>query len=166
MKWYAAYTKPRAEKKALKRLESAGVKCFLPLKKERRKWSDRLKTIQKPLFTSYIFVNTDEHLINKAKIDGDLVAFIKFEGKVVSIPDEQIEKIRRIIETIDNPEVIANDIKPGQLIEIIAGSLIGMKGELIRHQGNHKVLIRLKEIGQGLVFSIDKEDIATQIKEI
>ncbi len=162
-KWYACYTKPRAEKATYKRLLQAGIEAYLPLRKERRKWSDRLKTVLVPLFTSYIFVHIEEHLQNKVRYDGQLVGFIIFEGKPVPIPPQQIDAIRKISNVCDDIDVAPSTIAPGEKIEIIAGHLMGIKGELIRHHGTHKVLVRLDEIGQGVMFEIDKEFIATRI---
>jgi transcriptional antiterminator RfaH len=163
MKWYACYTKPRAEKKSLEKLQRAGITCYLPLKKERRKWSDRLKTIYTPLFTSYIFVYIADHEFYKTRIEGDLVGFITFEGKAVAIPEAQIDIIKRIISTGEALDVVPADMKAGQKIEIIEGPLMGVMAELVRHQGNHKVLIRLDDLKQGLLFTIDKSFIASRI---
>lgn len=161
--WYACYTKPRAEKATFKRLEQAGIEAFLPLRKERRKWSDRLKTVTVPLFTSYIFVCIEEHLQNKVRLEGQLVGFIIFEGKPVPIPPQQIEAIRKITFVCEELDVVPSDVEPGEKIEIIAGHLMGIKGELIRHQGAHKVLVRLDEIGQGLIFELDRKLIASRL---
>lgn len=162
-KWFACYTKPRAEKSTYKRLLQAGIETFLPLRKERRKWSDRLKTVTVPLFTSYIFVNIEEHLQNKVRIEGQLVGFIVFEGKAVAIPSAQIEAIRKIASVCEELDVVPSGIEPGEKIEVIAGRLMGIKGELIRHHGAHKVLVRLDEIGQGVLFELDRQLIAPRL---
>lgn len=164
MKWYACYTKPRSEKTTQSRLIRAGINCYLPLRKERRKWSDRLKTVTVPLFTSYIFVQIEEYEFNKTRIEGEIVGFISFSGKPASIPDDQIEIIKRIAGNAEEVEVVPSDIKPGEKIQITGGPLIGVNGELVRHQGNHKVLVRLTEIGQGVIFTIDKDLISPEIK--
>lgn len=157
MKWYAFYTKSRAEKTSAERLQRAGIECYLPLRKERRKWSDRLKVVWLPLFPSYVFVRVEEHQLNKARIEGGLAGFITFEGKAASVPDEQIEAIQRIVALEQALEVVPADMQPGQKIEIAGGPLMGIKGELVRHQGNHKMLVRLLEVGQGLLFSVDTD---------
>ena len=58
-KWIAFYTKPRHEKLVQKELEKKGVQTYLPLLKERRRWSDRKKWVEFPMFKSYIFVKTE-----------------------------------------------------------------------------------------------------------
>ena len=57
-KWIAIYTKPRYEKTVKKEFQKKGFKVYLPMLKERRKWSDRKKWIEFPLFRSYLFVRT------------------------------------------------------------------------------------------------------------
>lgn len=163
MKWYACYTKPRAEKTSIARLKRAGIECYLPLKKERRVWSDRIKIVSLPLFPSYVFVHIDDHQFNKTRIEGDLVGFITFEGKAASIPDDQIEAIRRIIEQEVALEIVPANMKPGQEIEINGGPLMGIKGEMVRHQGSHKMLVRLSEVGHGLLFTVDIDLISSRI---
>lgn len=163
MKWYAFYTRPRAEKVSFAKLDKAGYQCYLPLKRERKKWSDRIKTVMVPLFTSYIFVQAHEYQLNGIRIEGGLVGYITFEGKPASIPEAQMDIIRKIVTEADSLEVVPSDMKPGQRIEITGGSLLGVKGELVRHQGSHKVLVRLDEIGQGIVFTLDKNLIASRL---
>ena len=59
-KWYAIYTRPRWEKKVDLLLKDQGLESYCPLNKVKRKWSDRIKLVEEPLFKSYVFVRTDE----------------------------------------------------------------------------------------------------------
>ena len=52
------YKKHRHEKTVSNELYKKGYEVFLPLLRERRKWSDRKKWIEF-LFRSYLFVRTD-----------------------------------------------------------------------------------------------------------
>ena len=53
--WYAILTKSGREKNATLLLENSGFECYLPLSKSSRKWSDRTKEIDVPLFPGYLF---------------------------------------------------------------------------------------------------------------
>jgi transcription antitermination factor NusG len=59
-KWYAAYTKPRYEKKAKHYLDQQEIANWLPMQRLRRQWSDRVKWVEEPVFKSYIFVHISE----------------------------------------------------------------------------------------------------------
>ena len=51
--WIVVRSKPRSEKVVYKELVSKNIEAYLPLLKERRKWSDRKKWVEFPLFSSY-----------------------------------------------------------------------------------------------------------------
>ena len=157
LQWYACYTKPRAEKATHSRLLYSEIECYLPMQKTRKKWSDRIKWIDEPLIRSYFFVriNTTD-FIKVLQTDG-IVRFNTFERKAVPIPETQIEAIRLLLGQGVELEITADRIKPGQAIEVQAGPLMGLRGELVEYRGNRKVLVRLGEIGQGILVTIGPE---------
>src|SRR6266436_1559371 len=53
--WYALRTKSRYENTVASHLFARGYESFLPLYKCRRRWSDRSKEIELPLFPGYVF---------------------------------------------------------------------------------------------------------------
>src|SRR6185369_12090566 len=55
--WFAIQTRSRHEKKVADELTGRGVEVFLPLIKQMRKWSDRTKKVDFPLFAGYAFVH-------------------------------------------------------------------------------------------------------------
>ncbi|MCB1178171.1 MAG: UpxY family transcription antiterminator, partial [Leptospiraceae bacterium] len=85
-KWYALYTKPRAEKKLKLTLSQKNITNFLPILNLKKKWSDRYKIVETPIFSSYIFVkidyNSEATLVLK---DPNSVQFVLFEGKPAEI---------------------------------------------------------------------------------
>ena len=54
--WYAVYTAPRAEKKVRERFLESGIEHYLPVQMVTRKWHDRMKKIEQPVLSGYIFV--------------------------------------------------------------------------------------------------------------
>src|SRR5208282_6930814 len=71
--WYGLHTQSRHEKIVAQRLEERGVTTFLPLVTEVRRWSDRKKSVQMPLFSCYVFAkiapNRSERL-QVLRVDG------------------------------------------------------------------------------------------------
>jgi transcription antitermination factor NusG len=63
--WYAIFTKPRSEKKVHQRMLDQQIEAFLPLVKTVRQWSDRKKTVEVPLISSYVFVYLPENDLYK-----------------------------------------------------------------------------------------------------
>ena len=125
--WMAVYTKPRHEKMTYKYLCEKKIKTYLPLIKVKQKWSDRYQWIEKPMFTSYIFVYADKNeSLNIVQTYG-VHHIIKIGGEIVPIHESEIEGIRQLIEGGFNPEP-TDYFVVGDEVEIIGGPLKGMTG--------------------------------------
>ena len=74
--WYAVYTKPRWEKKVFSLLTARGMTAYCPLNKVRRKWSDRIKIVEEPLFSSYVFVQVADDALSQVRMVGGVVNFV------------------------------------------------------------------------------------------
>lgn len=163
-RWFAAYTTPRSEKKVYDRLKAEGVEVYLPLHKTLRKWSDRKKWVEVPLLPSYVFVKiVDKEQHNILNTPG-LIRFVKFEGKPAPIPEEQINTLKILLGQELDVELLYENLKPGDKVEIIIGSMLGFKGELIKHKGKSKALIRINHISHGLLVTLPKSFITRSVE--
>ena len=153
-KWYALYTRPRAEKLVYQRLVEEGIETFLPLQKTYRMWSDRKKLVEKPLLSSYIFVKTNKKNFPRVyKVNG-IVKFISFEGQPVSIPQKQIDNLRLLINSDAEIEVTTEKFAQGDNVEVVNGALIGLTGELIKIGSKNRVVVRIDRLDQNLILKI------------
>ena len=153
-KWYAIYTRPRAEKQVYKRLVETEIETFLPLQRIYRKWSDRKKLVEKPLLSSYVFVRTNNHNFPKVyKIPG-VVKFVTFEGAPASIPQKQIDNLRLLINSDAEIEISSEKFAMGDNVEVVSGSLIGLTGELIKTGNGNRVVVRIDKLDKNLILKI------------
>jgi transcriptional antiterminator RfaH len=153
-KWYAIYTRPRAEKQVYERLVDAGIETFLPLQKTIRQWSDRKKVIEKPLLSSYVFVKTRRiQFPNVYKTPG-VVKFVTFEGKPASIPQKQIDNLRLLVNSDAEIEVSSENFAKGDNVEVMSGSLVGLTGELIIIGSKKRVVVRIDRLDQNIILKI------------
>jgi len=153
-KWYAIYTRPRAEKLVYERLVESEIESFLPLQRVYRIWSDRKKLVEKPLISSYVFVKTNNHNFpNVYKIQG-VVKFVTFEGIPASIPQKQIDILRLLINSDAEIEVSSENFAKGDNVEVVSGSLVGLTGELIKIGSHNRVVVRIDRLNQNLILKI------------
>jgi transcriptional antiterminator RfaH len=153
-KWYAIYTRPRAEKQVYERLVEAEIETFLPLQKTFRKWSDRKKLIEKPLLSSYVFVKTSKHDFPKVYKTNGVVKFVTFEGQPASIPQNQIDNLRLIINSDADIEISSEKFAKGDNVKVVTGALEGLTGELIKVGGKKRVVVRIDRLDQNLILTI------------
>ncbi len=158
--WYAVYTKSRAEKKAQKELQSKEVESFLPLQRKLRQWSDRKKWVEMPLIPGYLFVRISRKEYDLVLQSNFIVSYVRFEGKAALIPDFQIEFLKLMLKQDSvEVEISRDNFEPGQLIEVIAGPFIGLKGKLVSVSGKNKVAVELEQLGYSASVGILSTDI-------
>jgi len=154
-KWIAVYTKPRHEKTVENELLKKGFEIYLPILKERRKWSDRKKWVEFPLFRSYIFVRTEiKNSLFVLQTMG-VVKVIKFGGEVAVIQNDSIRAIKLMIEGGYMPDAIDYFVK-GETVEVKSGPLKGLIGEVIRMDNNDRLLVRVDAIQHSISVQIDR----------
>lgn len=155
-KWYALYTRPRAEKQVYQRLVENHIETFLPLQKTYRMWSDRKKLVEKPLLSSYIFVKTKSRYFPAVYKVLGVVKFVTFEGHPASIPQKQIDNLRLLINSDEEIEISSEKFDKGDNVEVVAGALAGLTGELIRIGSKNRVVVRIDKLEQNLILKIPK----------
>ena len=153
--WYVIYTKPRHEKKVFEDLVLRNCTAYLPLVHRRSQWSDRWKMIEKPLFSSYVFVylNDLENYHRVLPVDG-FVMFIRFEGKLAMVKDSEIETIKQLIAHCQGVELVQTDIKIGEKRKITYGPLSGYNCEAVSYKGKDKIIVRIESLRQDIMAEV------------
>jgi len=157
-KWYALYTRSRAEKKVLIELQEMGVQAYLPLINTLRQWSDRKKKVEVPLIPGYIFVKTELKQIPILLNVDAAIKIIAFEGKYISIPENQIKTIQTLIEKGYSLSASNQTVVKGDTVKIASGSLKGLKGEVLESSGGKKFILRI-EIGYTLIVNLKNTEV-------
>jgi transcriptional antiterminator RfaH len=152
--WYALYTKSRAEKKVESFLKEQGVDAYVPVQKVLRCWSDRKKIIEVPLVRSYVFVHLSQYNKNKVNYIPGMARIVSFDGQAIPVTKEEIRWLRLLEGS--NSESVEPKIffKKGEQVEIIAGALKGLQGELVEFRGKKKVIITITPVNQQVMVEI------------
>ena len=146
--WYAVRVKSRSEKKVWSDLVEQGIESYVPLQRRLRQWSDRKKWVEMPLISGYVFVNISRKEYEIVLRTYNVICYIYFEGKAAVIRDSDINLLKRMLGQSEvELEVTAEDLKPGQMVQIVNGPLIGVVGELIEFMGKNKVALRIAPLG-------------------
>lgn len=158
--WYALYTRSRFEKKMLSELSARDIEVFLPMREILSRWKDRMKKIWMPLFPGYIFVNhvdTPENRFRILNIPG-AVHFVGLEGRAEKVPEEQIESVRRFLDSSISIDPYPY-LKVGSRVEVIAGPLKGIQGVLVQKRGKFRFVVQVDLIQQAVSVEIDASDV-------
>jgi transcription antitermination factor NusG len=144
-KWHVIYTKPRCEKKVHTLMLSKDIESYCPINKVKKQWSDRKKTVELPLFTSYVFVCISEAEKIKVKSTPGVVNFVYWLGKPAIVRHSEIEKIRTFTETHENIAIEAADFKIGNKL-IIENLVLGKVEGIITAVSKNKLELTIKSL--------------------
>jgi len=159
-KWLVVYTKPRWEKKVNTSLVKKGIEAYCPLNKVRRKWSDRMKTIEEPLFKSYVFVKVEDAGMTEVRFVDGVLNYVYWNGKPAIVREEEIIEIKKFMSEYEDVEVSSIELKPSDAVVLNAGVMMGATGRVMRMMGNNTVEVRIDSLGFILTAKFDKKTVS------
>lgn len=152
MPWFVLYTKSRSEKLVANGLRKRGIEVYCPLQKIKRKWSDRVKIVEEPLFRSYCFVNLAEN--QRALVFGapGVVGYLYWLKKPAVVRQVEIDLIKDMLNEFDHDAIEMLTFKAADRLRIKSGALMDQEGDVISVQGK-VIVIHLESLG--LSISVD-----------
>ena len=157
-KWYAVYTKPRWEKKIDGMFAERGISSYCPLNKVRRKWSDRFKVVEEPLFKSYVFVHIREKEMSAVRQVSGVINFVYWNNKPATIKDEEVDQIKRFLNEYQDVQVVPMEIKPQSKVLITKGIMMNKEAEVVQVRSK-MVEVIIECLGYKLTAQINKSNI-------
>ena len=143
-------------------LSEKKIESYCPLNKVRKKWSDRVKTVEEPLFKSYVFARVTEEEQSKVRLTPGVMNFVYWQGKPAIIPVKEIETIRKFLNEYENVTAESTPLKEDGRVTIRQGLFMDHEARIIRIEGN-RVKVVIESIGYTLIASIDKKNLSTLI---
>jgi transcription antitermination factor NusG len=140
--WYAFRVRSRHEKLVSASLRGKGYEEFLPLSRSKRRWADRSKTIEMPLFPGYIFCDTERSEIGKIRCTPGIVDVIRAGSTPLPASRCEIEGLRKAMEAelpLENWPYI--DPSTTGHVRITSGPLTGLDGVLVEVRGKERLIL-------------------------
>ena len=153
--WYVIYVRSRHEKNVYSALLDKGIDASLPMMTVVRKWSDRKKKMQIPLFRGYVFVKIDVNIDNLNVLQtAGVVKFIGIRNKPSRIPDEQIHWMHMLVDESDTVRA-EKEIPVGQRVRVMIGPFKGIKGVVKRVGSRSRLVVLIESIMQAVSTEIN-----------
>lgn len=158
-KWFALYTKPQHEKFVESALIGKGIESFTPTVLLRKRWSDRIKLIEQPLFKSYCFAKFP--LKDKIPIVSQrgVVNIVNFKNKYISVQDSVIDSLKILVENKVKIDPYPY-LKIGDRIRVKRGPLKNVEGYIIEKRSkNTTIVISIEAIASSVKCIVDAADV-------
>ncbi len=157
-KWYAIYTKPRCEKKVHQYLTLKQIESYCPVQSFKKRYTDRYKVVEEPLFKSYVFVNITQKEITEVRLTVGVVNFVYWLHKPAVIANEDIITIKKFLNEYVHITLQSIDLKENQRIIVTSGLFMQHKGT-VKQVKKNKVVVYLDSLGVAMVAELHKSDI-------
>lgn len=159
LRWYAIYTKPRWEKKVHALLKEQGLESYCPINRVRRKWSDRIKTVEEPLFKSYVFIQIRESDKTIVRMTGGVINFVYWMGKPAIVKDREIEAIKKFLNDHDEIAVEPLGLQPDQKVCILSGPFMDYKA-VVLELNKKTATVAIASLGVRLIAKVPKRSLS------
>jgi|SRR6516164_955199 transcription antitermination factor NusG len=155
--WYVAYTCPRHEKRVAQQVVDRGMRSFLPIYRSIRRWKDRRKELELPLFPGYCFVQIAiEQRIDLLRVPG-VIDLVTFQGKPAPISHTEMEALirsDRVGGLQPHPY-----LKVGRKVRVQNGPMAGIEGIFVRRKDRVRIVISVTLIQRAVVLEMDESDV-------
>ena len=154
--WFVVWTESRAEKMVESRIASLGLEPWLPTVTERRRWSDRWREVETPLFPGYLFARPAAQWHTVLHTPGVLTV-VKSGGRPAQISDNFIQQLRGAITrggTTVQPIPAEARFEPGDEVIVQDGPLRGIRGVVREVRGARQLIIWVSAIARGVALKI------------
>jgi len=154
--WYAIQIQARLGSIASVTLRGKGYEEFLPLYRSRRRWSDRIKELDLPLFPGYLFCRFDvsDRLMPILTTPG-VIGIIGAGKTPVSVDDEEIEAVRAILRSglAARPWPF---LRVGSKVYMEAGPLVGVEGIITNTDKVYRLIVSVRLLQRSVAVEIDR----------
>jgi transcription antitermination factor NusG len=156
-RWFAVHTRAHHEKSVAEQFRGREISYFLPMYTSVRRWKDRVKILQLPLFAGYLFVKVfPSQFLDVLRAHGvaRLVGFSKPEP----LEDSEIQQLQSWSSL---PTGVAPHpyLRIGQRVRVCRGPLTDVEGILIRKKNLFRLVVAIDLIQRAVALEIDAADI-------
>ena len=135
-------------------LEGQGYECLLPLYKSSRKWSDRVKEVEQPLFPGYLFCRFDFQNRRPLIVTPGVLQIVGIGKTPTPIADAEIAAVQ-LAQASGLPTQPWPYIEVGERVRVNYGTLNGLEGILINFKGNHRVVLSVTLLQRSVAMEVD-----------
>ena len=152
--WCAVQVRPRHEVPVASGLRAKGYTEFLPMYRVKRQWSDRIKEIEVPLFTGYVFCRFDRQVPWTIVSTPGVIRIVGTRKEIALIDDQEIEAIRSVATS-------GKKVEPcpyagiGDRVRITSGVLAGVEGKVVAYKNQRRLVLSVDQIQSSISVEVD-----------
>jgi len=153
--WYALRVRSNSEWAVSTALTSKDYESFLPTYRTRRRWSDRMKEIEAPLFQGYTFCRFDATRRLPILTTPGVVSIVGSTAGPIPVDDREIASVRGMVASgaVIGPWPF---LREGQYVAVERGPLAGVEGIVVSFKGQYRLAVSVSLLQRSVAVEIDR----------
>lgn len=154
-RWFALQVRTRWESSTAVLLSGKGYQTLLPTYKTKRRWSEKLREFDAPLFPGYVFCQFDAQKRLPILVTPGVISVVSCGKIPLPVDDGEITAIQQVVASGLRAEPWPY-LELGQRIRIESEALQGLEGILINFKGNHRIVVSVSLLRRSVALEIDR----------
>lgn len=156
--WFAVRVRSNFERTVSRFLRQKGYEEFAPFYRAKRRWSDRIREVDIPLFPGYVFCRFDTHLRLPILTTPGVVSIVGYGKEPAPVEENELADIQKAVGS-------GHRIQPwrflrvGQKVRLLSGALYGLEGLLLSQKNRKRMIISVNLLQRSVAVEIDREDV-------
>lgn len=156
-RWFALRVRSNREFRVAEELAAAGFESFLPTWSEQVRWSDRNKTVHRPLFPGYLFVREASRDIRAERLHemSSVISLLPDDLNPSPIPTHELDAVRLVMAS--GLPAAPCEFVAGELVTIDSGPLAGISGVVVKTAGTMSVVVSIEILRRSVRVTLGAE---------
>jgi transcription antitermination factor NusG len=151
--WFVARIRTGKERAVMLMLRTKGREVFLPTRVIRKRWSDRDKVIEAPLFPGYLFVEGSHRPIQDILMTQGVMSIVTGPGGAPAEVDPREMSSLRVVSG-GQADTMSEVCILGHKVTVVDGPLAGVEGKVLKIKDSYRLIISMSLLGRSVAVEI------------
>jgi transcriptional antiterminator NusG len=154
--WFALRVRSNFERITSEHLRCYGYEVFAPTYRVVRRWSDRRKEVDLPLFSGYVFSRFDPAQRLPVMMTAGVLHIVSRGRIPMPVDEREIEAVRTMVAS-HLPTQPWPFLKVGQMVLIERGPLAGLEGILLQVKSGYRLVVSVSLLQRSVAAEVGAE---------
>lgn len=155
-RWYAVHVRHQHERQAERLLKFQGWNTLSPMYRSERRWSDRTKEIELPLFPGYVFCQFPTEDRIRVEATPGVLQIVKFHGDLAPVEEHEVAAIQALL--VSSVRLAPWPfLKIGDRVRVERGPLRGLEGTLLRSAEGTRLIVSVQLLQRSVAAEVDPD---------
>jgi transcription termination/antitermination protein NusG len=155
-RWYAVHVRHQHERQAERLLKFQGWNTLAPMYRSQRRWSDRTKDIELPLFPGYVFCQFSAGDRIRVEDTPGVLQIVKFHGELAPVEEHEVAAIQALMASSVRLTPWPF-LKIGDRVRVERGPLRGLEGTLLRSAEGTRLIVSVQLLQRSVAAEVDPD---------